>query len=96
MARPLGSKNKPRRALIALLNERYPGFDPVLEMVKMYHESEDRPEQVTLLKEIAQYVIPKLRSVEVQLEGQVDARISWCDPHTIQSEAITGGTASET
>ena len=91
-----GVPNKPKRALLALLNEQYPGFSPVLQMVKMYHESEDRPERVTLLKEIAQYVTPKLKAVEVQLEGQVDARISWCDPHTIQSEAITGGTASET
>jgi hypothetical protein len=88
--RPKGSKDRPRRALYALLQEKYPGFDAVLEMVKMYHESEDRAERERLLNSIAPYLTPKLKSVEVQAEGQFDAVIRWGDPHTLQSEATPG------
>ena len=34
--------------------------------------------------------LPDLKALEVQLEAQIDARIGWCDPHTLQSETVTG------
>ena len=97
MSRTAGALNKNKQALLLLLQQKYPDYHPVLAMADIANDMENGVEmRAQMHKEVAQYVTPKLKAVEVQLEGQVDARISWCDPHTIQSEAIAGGTASET
>ena len=97
MSRTAGALNKNKQALLLLLQQKYPDYHPVLAMADIANDMENGVEmRAQMHKEVAQYVTPKLKAVEVQLEGQVDARLTWCDPHTIQSEAITGGTASET
>ena len=66
MGRPLGSKNKDnRQALIAMLQAKYPGYHPVMEMARIAHETDDTQLAANMHKEVAQYVLPKLRSVEV-------------------------------
>ena len=90
MGRPAGSVNKPRRQLIALLQEKYPGYDPVLSMADMAMDKDNSIElRASMHKEVAQYLRPKLRAIELQLEGQVNATIGWSDPHRVQSEAPT-------
>ena len=94
MGRPAGTPNRPKRALIALLEEQFPGYSPVVEMARIATDpANDLPTRFAAHKEVAQYVTPKLKAVEVQLEGQIDARIGWCDSHTLQSEATTGDTS---
>lgn len=89
--RPKGSKDRPRRALYALLQEKYPGFDAVLEMVDMYHTSEDRAERERLLNSIAPYLTPKLKAVELNVEGALDATIRWArDSDSLSAPDIAG------
>ena len=88
MPRPAGLPNKNKQALIALLEAKYPGYHPVVEMAGIANDMDnDLSTRFQAHKEVAQYVTPKLKAVEVQMEGALDARISWCDPHTLQSEA---------
>lgn len=41
-------------------------------------------------------VIPDLKQVEGEINLGGELRVCWSDPHTIQSETASGGTASET
>ena len=69
MARPKGSKNQPKRALLALLQEKYPNYHPVLEMAKIANDPESDPAvRFNAHKEVAQYVEPKRKAVEVSGE----------------------------
>ena len=110
MARPVGSLNKPKHALIALLQAKYPGYNPVLELAaianndvecaicegngKVFdgveildditvdkmavceecHGTGKQPISMDMKfnanKEVAQYVTPKLKAVEIT--GDVD------------------------
>ncbi len=65
MGRPAGVPNKPKRQLLALLREKYPGYHPILEMARIAHETDDVHLEANMHKEIAQYVTPKLKAVEV-------------------------------
>ena len=59
-----GSPNKNKQALIRLLQEKYPGYRPVLEMARIAHETEDPNLAAQMHKEVAQYVEPKRKAVE--------------------------------
>ena len=69
MPRPAGSPNKNKQALINLLQQKYPGYHPVLEMARIAHETEDQSLAAQMHKEVAQYVEPKRKAVEVTGEG---------------------------
>jgi hypothetical protein len=85
-----GVPNQPKRALLALLNEKYPGYHPILEMAAIANDTDvDLAMRAGMHKEIAQYVVPKLKAVETTGEVSLDVRIGWGNPHSIQSEAIT-------
>ena len=89
--RPAGSLNRPKRALIQLLEETLPGYSPVIEMAKIAQDmNNDLSTRLSAHKEVAQYITPKLKAVEVQMEGRLDARIGWLDSHSVQSEATPG------
>lgn len=66
MGRPKGSKNQPKRALLKLIQELYPNYHPVLEMAKTANDKEvDAALRFNANKEVAQYVEPKRKAVEV-------------------------------
>ena len=79
MARPKGSRNKPKRALLALLQEQYPNYHPVLEMARIAHDTEDESIRANMHKEVAKYVEPMLKAVEVTGDegGPVKVVIEW-------------------
>jgi len=92
--RPAGSLNKNKRALLKLLQDHYPDYHPVLSMAHIANDKEnDVALRASMHKEVAAYVPPKLKAVEVQMETQGDIRIGWCDSHTVQSETTTGDPA---
>ena len=65
MARTKGTPNKPKRALIALLQEKYPGYHPVIEMAKVANDPDADPKmRFDANKEVAQYIEPKRKAVE--------------------------------
>jgi hypothetical protein len=64
-----GIPNKPKRRLLQLIQEKYPNFEPVLELVDIYHDTEqDYNVRISCLKEAIPYLEPKLKQVEVQSE----------------------------
>jgi hypothetical protein len=63
------SEGERKKAVSRIIASNYPNFDPVLAMVDMVHEDEvERSIKFQCLKEVAQYLYPKLKSVEVQVE----------------------------
>ena len=74
MSRPEGLPNKNKQALIALLQAKYPGYQPVVSMADIANdESNDLLMRFNAHKEIAQYIVPKLKAVEHsgRVEGTV-------------------------
>ena len=49
--------------------------------------------QVNAAKIVIAKSIPDLKALEVQVEGDVNVRIGWGDPHSVQSETITSDPA---
>ncbi len=77
--RPKGSRNKPKQRLIALLEAKYPGYNPVVELARIAHETDDEQLRFNAHKEVAQYVTPKLKAVETTVETVEKLRIAWDD-----------------
>ena len=76
-----GSPNKNKQALIALLQAKYPGYHPVMEMAAIGNdESNDLQTRFNAHKEVAQYVTPKLKAVETSGSIDADVRFHWGKP----------------
>ena len=71
MARPKGSPNKRGLAALKRVFDAYPDYDPLQALAKIAHETDDVDIQVKCHKEIAQYVRPKLKAVDMHLSGKV-------------------------
>ena len=80
LGRPKGSGNKPLKRLLAeRLAERYPDFDPVMEMIegslqiKQIAEStgdlSDYKAAVESFDRVTKYIQPSLKAVEVQTDN---------------------------
>lgn len=69
MTRPAGVPNKPKRRLLQLLQEKYPGYHPVLEMAKIANTTDDQQLAANMHKEVAKYVEPALKAIEHTGEG---------------------------
>ena len=67
-----GSPNKNKQALIALLQAKYPGYSPVVSMADIANDMDnDLSTRFNAHKEVAQYVTPKLKALEVTGEMNV-------------------------
>ena len=87
MGRPAGSVNRPKRQLLALLQEKYPNYQPVLEMTRAAVELSKQAEETneanlwtqasTAHEKVAQYVTPKLKALEVT--GPEGGPIEWAE-----------------
>jgi len=65
MPRPKGSRNKPKRRLLQIIQESYPDYHPVIEMVKIANDPEAEIKQrFDANKEVAKYVEPALKAIE--------------------------------
>ena len=78
MARPKGSVNKPKLALMKRLEEKFgPEWNPVIDMAehafalsdaaRVSRKREDRESAIAALDKVAVYVTPKLKQQEVDL-----------------------------
>jgi len=71
MSRPHGSKNQPKRAIIRLLDEKFPGWNPLVQLAETANDaSVDRTLRDNAAREVAQYITPKLKAIEVENTGQ--------------------------
>ena len=67
MGRPIGSLNKNKGKLLRSLKEMYgDDFDPIMKMAEIASNADnDDTLRLAGWKEVAQYVYPKLKSVEL-------------------------------
>ena len=72
--RKKGIPNKDKRELIDMIQERFPGYHPVLAMAEIANDLDnDKKLRFDATKEVAQYVVPKRKAVEVS--GNLDLAI---------------------
>jgi hypothetical protein len=63
--RPKGSLNKSTVNVLRVIRENYPNYNPITAMIKLAHEAEDVTLQLNAHKEVAQYMYPKRKAVEI-------------------------------
>ena len=69
--RQKGTPNKKTQALQDLIAEKYPGYNPVLEMVDMALDDETPKDlKFACNKEVAKYMVPQLKAIEVT-QGEI-------------------------
>ena len=71
--RQKGTTNKDKAVLRDMVNAAFPGWDPVLAMAKIATTTNDAAVELQACKEVAQYIHPKLKSIEHK--GEVQKRI---------------------
>ena len=65
-----GTPNKRTTKLQELLEERFPGWCPVVQMAALAQDTEaDMGLRVTCCKEVAQYLYPKRKAIEHSGDG---------------------------
>ncbi len=63
--RQKGTPNKPKQALLDLIQEKWPGYHPVIQMAGIANDEDvDLSTRLLAAKEVAQYVEPKRKAVE--------------------------------
>jgi hypothetical protein len=68
--RTKGSLNAPKAALFAMMAERWPDYHPVIAMAEIANDpAVELDTRFAAHKEVAQYVEPKRKAVEVTGEG---------------------------
>ena len=73
-----GIPNKNKQALIALLEARYPGYQPVVSMAEIANDMDnDLQMRFNAHKEVAQYIVPKLKAVEHTGDIDTEITIKW-------------------
>lgn len=74
--RQIGTPNADKKELLEMIAERYPDYHPVMAMVELANN----PEVELLLKfhankEVAKYVCPQLKSIELQNKEAMKFRV---------------------
>ena len=75
MARPKGVPNKNKQALLVAIQARFPEYNPIIEMAAIANDPEVPLDmRFAAHKEVAQYVEPKRKAVEVDatLGGELE------------------------
>lgn len=71
--RQVGTPNKDKAKLLDMLAAKFPDWDPVLAMAKIASTTTDKELELAACKEVAQYIHPKLKSIEHK--GEIQKRI---------------------
>lgn len=72
MPRPKGSLNKRSNALLAKIKQQFPNYDPIMHMAEVAADKTKDPNmRLAASKEISQYVYPKLKAVDMSIEGKL-------------------------
>lgn len=75
MGRPVGSHNKNKSFLMNVLKEKFPEYEPVVEMAKIACDmGNDVNVRLNANKEVAKYIHPQLKAIE--LKGDEDSPVT--------------------
>lgn len=67
--------NEIRSRIIALMNERH--YDPIRELIKIANNTAtDQETRISIHKELAQYIAPKLKSTDLQISGDLTLTVN--------------------
>jgi hypothetical protein len=61
-----GTPNKQTTDLIELIKFKYPGYHPVVALVDIANSSQDISIRLQANKEVAKYICPQIKSVELR------------------------------
>ena len=89
--RTKGTPNRDKQALRERLSSLYPDYDPILAMVEMVNEEAIEPSmRLDCHKTIANYIHPKMRSIEHIIEDEPQPiSITIVKPETTTEPRIT-------
>lgn len=68
-------KLKQGERVLQLLQDKYPGYHPLIGVAKIAHSTEDERLEFDCHKTLCDYVEPKLKSVEVQQSFSDDSQL---------------------
>ena len=88
-----GTPNRDKQALRARLSSLYPDYDPILAMVEMANDEALEPSmRLDCHKTIANYIHPKMRSIEHIIEDEPQPiNITIVKPESTSEPRITLG-----
>lgn len=70
--RTKGTPNKKTANLKELIEEKYQGFDPIIELIAISRQENLSVDlKVNVLKSVAEYVYPKRKAIEAAIETEV-------------------------
>ena len=94
--RTKGTPNRDKQALRERLSSLYPDYDPILAMVEMVNEEAIEPSmRLDCHKTIANYIHPKMRSIEHIIEDEPQPiSITIVKPESTTEPRITLGYTS--
>jgi len=68
-----GTPNKKTSELARTIRKHYKGFNPLLELIKVYYrEDTDLHTKVFILKELAPYLYPKRKAIDTRVEAELN------------------------
>ena len=62
--------------MLALIRQKYPSYHPVMAMADMAHKSGDEKTQLACHQTIAKYVIPELKSIQIDAKIEQHRRVT--------------------
>jgi hypothetical protein len=66
-----------------MVKREFPNYNAIIELVKIAtDEKTPRAEKVAANKEVANYLYPKLKAMEIRQEADNNIQISWQMPHS--------------
>lgn len=75
--RPKGASNKNKAYLLKRLEEAYPGYHPVMEMARLANDKDvDDNLRFNANKEVAQYIMPKLKALDITADVQQQIEVA--------------------
>ena len=94
--RTKGTPNRDKQALRERLSSLYPDYDPILAMVEMANDEALEPSmRLDCHKTIANYIHPKMRSIEHIIEDEPQPiSITIVKPESTSEPRITRGNAN--
>lgn len=68
--RQKGTPNKKTQEIVELLEEKFPGYNPIVAMAEIANDpSVELSIRTAMHKEVAQYIAPKRKAVDVTSQG---------------------------
>lgn len=62
--------------MLAMIRARYPAYHPVMAVADLAHSSEDEKIQLACHQTVAKYVVPELKSIQIEAKMETHRRVT--------------------